>query len=204
MTDYSKVVDALRCCSKHERRCLECEFLHNGYCSLQLDAAAAIEELDAEETRLLLITSELQDKVVELEELLNDAEIAADDNGRQVEALQAEMRESMQKCAECGAEPITLEQAIDRLHELGWLQEHDKILSQPHWVSVKQPPKEEGRYWCAKKFAGHWIFFAAWYWNNVSDYIGVPVGEEEKAGFVFDEDVVYPDYWMPIEPPQED
>jgi hypothetical protein len=45
MTDYSKVVDALRCCSKHERRCLECEFLHNGYCSLQLDAADAIEEL---------------------------------------------------------------------------------------------------------------------------------------------------------------
>ena len=73
------------------------------------------------------------------------------------------------------------------------------------WHRVEEPPKEEGRYWCATKFAGHWIFYAAWYWNNVSDYIGVPVGKEEKAdGFVFSEDVVYPDYWMPIEPPKED
>lgn len=45
---YEELVWALRCCSKHERRCLECEFLHNGYCSLQLDAAAAIEALQAE------------------------------------------------------------------------------------------------------------------------------------------------------------
>ena len=59
-----------------------------------------------------------------------------------IEALQAEIRESMQKCAECGAEPITLEQAIDRLHELGWLQEHDRILSQPHWISAELPPKK--------------------------------------------------------------
>ena len=73
------------------------------------------------------------------------------------------------------------------------------------WHRVEEPPKEEGRYWCATKFAGHWIFYAAWYWNNVSDYIGSPVGEGEKAdGFVFSEDVVYPDYWMPIEPPKED
>lgn len=59
---------------------------------MMLDAADAIEELDAEETRLLLITSELQDKVFELEEQLNDADIAADDNGRQVEELQAEVK----------------------------------------------------------------------------------------------------------------
>ena len=60
---------------------------------LMNDAADAIEELDAEETRLLLITSELQDKVVELEEELNDVDIAADDNARQVEELQAEVQE---------------------------------------------------------------------------------------------------------------
>lgn len=73
------------------------------------------------------------------------------------------------------------------------------------WRKVEEPPKEEGRYLCATKFAGHWIFYAAWYWNNVSDYTGVPVGKEEKAdGFVLGEDVVYPDYWMPIEPPKEE
>ena len=166
MTDYTELVKALRCCGNINTDCTVCPWdkYNFGMCAEKLytDAAAAIEE------------------------------------------LQAEIRESMQKCAECGAEPITLEQAIDRLHELGWLQEHDRILSQPHWVSVEELPKEEGRYWCANKFAGHWLFFAAWYWNNVSDYIGVPVGEEEKAGFVFGKDVVYPDYWMPIEPPQEE
>ena len=36
--------------------------------------------------------------------------------------------ESLQAEAE---KPITLEQAIDRLHELGWLQEHDRILTEP-------------------------------------------------------------------------
>ena len=81
----------------------------------------------------------------------------------------------------------------------------DEIPAASPWHRVEEPPKEEGRYWCAMKFAGHWIFTAAWYWNNVSDYTGVPVGEEDKAdGFVFGEDVVYPDYWMPIEPPKED
>ena len=102
MSQYAELVKALRetatftkfddLLSKREQK-LE---------SLAFDAAAAIEELDAEETRLLLITSELQDKVVELEEELNDVDIAADDNARQVEELQAEIRESMQKCAECG------------------------------------------------------------------------------------------------------
>ena len=88
----------------------------------------------------------------------------------------------------------------DRIRE-----EMDKVPTFSPWHRVEEPPKEEGRYWCAKKFAGHWIFTAAWYWNNVSDYTGVPVGEEDKAdGFVFGEDVVYPDYWMPIEPPKED
>ena len=98
-------------------------------------------------------------------------------------------------------EMAVLDSILFRMWQMGWL---DKLAASP-WHRVEEPPKEEGRYWCAKKFAGHWIFSAAWYWNNVSDYTGVPVGEEEKAdGFVFGEDVVYPDYWMPIEPPKED
>lgn len=46
--EYENQVKALRCCAKHDRRCLECEFLRNGYCSLQLDAATSIEELMAQ------------------------------------------------------------------------------------------------------------------------------------------------------------
>lgn len=106
MTDYSELVKtvnipelvkALRLIGK-EQDCNECEagrWHHDFECCLFEDAAAAIEELDAEETRLLLITSELQDKVVELEEELNDADIAADDNARKVEELQAEKKKTV-------------------------------------------------------------------------------------------------------------
>ena len=98
MTDYTELVEALRC-ELHYTSCPEtnCKYIcHDTFCDtyrLMVDAAAAIEELDAEETRLLLITSELQDKVVELEEELNDADVAADDNARQIEELQAEVSE---------------------------------------------------------------------------------------------------------------
>lgn len=96
------------------------------------DAAAAIEELDAEETRLLLLTSDLQDKLMDLQEQLNDAEIAADDNGRQVDTLQAEIRESMQKCAECSKwnEPLQVGKAGNQFTL--------NAMEQPHWVSVNE------------------------------------------------------------------
>lgn len=105
--DIPKLIKALRYCMSTPKgviNCKGCPYFGSGIdCQnkLHADAAAVIEELDAEETRLLLITSELQDKVVELEEELNDVDIAADDNARQVEELQAEIRESKQTCAEC-------------------------------------------------------------------------------------------------------
>ena len=286
MTAYEQLVEALRCEELKGIACPDCyerECIANSgkglYCrvpQLLEDAAAAIEALNAEETRLLLITSELQDKVVELEEELNDVDIAADDNARQVEELQARLGEaenSVERWKDMyltkhepkreevwkdvigygnhrfesdfdrytelshhrpgngrrkGMSDLIDRQALRAAHGLGtdcatckqdtrscqydrdyslmdfceWI---DDAPAASPWHRVEEPPKEEGRYWCAKKFAGHWIFFAAWYWNNVSDYTGVPVGEEEKAdGFVFGEDVVYPDYWMPIEPPKEE
>ena len=98
MAEYTELIKALRHCSEDDDACATCQrwIAHDEWgikCKGRLisDAAAAIEELDAEETRLLLITSELQDKVVELEEELNDADIAADDNARQVEELQVEV-----------------------------------------------------------------------------------------------------------------
>lgn len=83
MTDYSELVEALRC-ELHYTSCpvSDCKYIcHDTFCDtyrLMVDAAAAIEEL--------------QDKVVELEEELNDADVAADDNGRQIEELQAEVK----------------------------------------------------------------------------------------------------------------
>ena len=95
MTDYTELVKALRCCGNVNTDCTVCPWdkYNFGMCAekLLMDAAAAIEEL--------------QNKVVELEEQLNDAEIAADENGRQVEELQAEVdtlkRTDIKRCQEC-------------------------------------------------------------------------------------------------------
>ena len=136
------------------------------------------------------------------------ARVVITDAAAAIEALQAEIRESMQKCAECGAEPITLEQAIDRLHELGWLQEHDRILSQPHWVSVEDelppmPYQAEGDDFCidysllvlAYREASHDFWLA----RQMDDGHGATWGTD-----CFDE-LYGVTHWMPLpEPPKED
>lgn len=95
MSDYTELVKALRYCV-NARNCEKCAYRINNNsvkCRIKRveDAAAAIEEL--------------QDEVFELEEELNDADIAADDNGRQVEKLQAEVdtlkRVDAKRCQEC-------------------------------------------------------------------------------------------------------
>lgn len=35
-------------------------------------------------------------------------------------------------------QPITLEKAIDYLHETGWMQEHDKEMAQPRWIPASE------------------------------------------------------------------
>lgn len=86
--------------------------------------------------------------------------------------------------------------------------EWDDILEQPtipapRWHRVEEPPEEEGRYWFAVWFDGHWIFDAAWYTHDISTVIEVPCCEQ-VGGFYKGNTEVHPDYWMPIEPPKED
>lgn len=71
------------------------------------------------------------------------------------------------------------------------------------WHRVEEPPREEGRYWCAVWFDGHWIFDAAWYTHDISTVIDVPCCER-VGGFYKGNTEVHPDYWMPIEPPKEE
>lgn len=87
MTNYTELVKALR----GKFIAYDVTGNHNS-AQLYKDAAAAIEELDAEETRLLLLTSDLQDKLMDLQEQLNDADVAAEDDRRQIEELQAEVK----------------------------------------------------------------------------------------------------------------
>lgn len=72
----------------------------------------------------------------------------------------------------------------------------------PRWHRVEEPPKEEGRYWFAVWFDGHWIFDAAWYTHDISTVIDV-LCCERVGGFYKGNTEVHPDYWMPIEPPKE-
>ena len=82
MSQYAELVKDLRETAKHldgiSRFPYDDDPAKRIYSKKMADAAAAIEEL--------------QDKVVELEEELNDADVAADDNARQVEELQAEVK----------------------------------------------------------------------------------------------------------------
>ena len=72
------------------------------------------------------------------------------------------------------------------------------------WHRVEEElPEEEGRYWFAFRFDGHWIFDAAWYTHDISTVIEVTCCER-VGGFYKGDIEVYPDYWKPIEPPKED
>ena len=92
-------------------------------------------------------------------------------------------------------EALTLEECIDRLHELGWLQEHDRILSQPHWVSVEDRKPEPNTD----------IVFIAKYGDTYEIDIGSMSKARKWCGYESwhrDENVIY---WMPLpEPPKED
>ena len=84
-----------------------------------------------------------------------------------------------------------------------WLKDEPTVEPSLQWHRVEEPPKEEGRYWFAVWFDGHWIFDAAWYTHDISTVIDVPCCER-VGGFYKGNTEVHPDYWMPIEPPKED
>ena len=103
------------------------------------------------------------------------------------------------------SELIDRQAALDAIKyaELGL--EYDEVEKVPifnPWHRVEGPPKEEGRYWFAVWFDGHWIFDAAWYTHDISTVIDVPCCEQ-VGGFYKGNTEVHPDYWMPIEPPKE-
>lgn len=96
-------------------------------------------------------------------------------------------------------EMAVLDSILFRMWQMGWL---DKLAVSP-WHRVEEPPKEEGRYWFAVWFDGHWIFDAAWYTHDISTVLDVPCFER-VGGFYKGNTEVHPDYWMPIEPPKEE
>ena len=120
---YEELVKSLR--EKSWPKCTdpicskECDQYKGCWSRIVEDAAAAIEALEAEvkrleldnedyehENRRLLDENEalrknadeyLRDELEELKEQLNDADVAADDNGRQVKELQAEVKDAFNR-----------------------------------------------------------------------------------------------------------
>ena len=92
-----------------------------------------------------------------------------------IEELQAEAKKT-----------ITLEQAIDRLRELGWLQEHDRILTEP--INDLQARLEEAensvenykRMWLEKHEpkTARWEGWTSTHWSKRCDSNGDPIYTE--------------------------
>ena len=172
MSNYTELVKALRNCAEMSGSCSKCRYKHTDPCkwTMMHDAATAIEAL--------------QDELEELKEQLNDAEIAADDNGRQVEALQAEIRESMQKCAECSKwnEPLQVGKAGNKFTL--------NSTKQPLWVSVEDELPEPTT-------AREWYLVAL-----ESGTVMTNAFEKDRGDWWALASPVK--YWMPLpEPPQE-
>lgn len=151
MTDYNKLVEALR----HYHKAQDCNECAAGYedewCDISacifLDAAAAIEALQdtvqaqdkalKECARQLAKIEALQDRVFELEEWLNDDEIAADDYRRKVGALQAEV-EKWQDVAY--QDSLAQMKQQERIWELEALKEAHVKPRYGEWLTVEVKP----------------------------------------------------------------
>lgn len=140
MSQYEKIIKALRC-MELRLSCNECEYgawSESGEawgCEFERkndDAAAAIEALEAEVKRLKDSNDELREK-----------QTFIDNWGTRWMTSAKDVPDAAYKLgyADGKYEALTLERCIDRLHELGWLQEHDRILSEPkrgEWIWMQK------------------------------------------------------------------
>lgn len=133
---YEKLVKSLRWCSVDEYvPCTGCpmdEETHGTGCFniMHQRAAAAIEALEDEVKRLKECLDELR-----------EAQTYIDHYGDKWMTSAKDVPTSAYNHGYMDGkyEALTLEECIDRLHELGWLQEHDRILTDPkrgEWVGV--------------------------------------------------------------------
>ena len=94
--------------------------------------------------------------------------------------------------------------------------EWDDILEQPtipapRWHRVEEPPKEEGRYLVASRWGkdNRWSYDLAYYTTKLEKCYFLEdgicgAGWHMWSGYEDCDIRVFPDYWMPIEPPKED
>lgn len=181
MEEYTKLLEALRCCASGDCNSENCDYMGMGAygCMIGLaqDAAAAIDALRAEN-----------------EKLFTDCQVitALHDNvEREKMNLQAEVKRLELDNEDYEHESRRLNAEVDALkHDIGrYVQTNTELVNaQPHWVSVEEPPKP---FEMVVAYVDPWHIFAA-YHNGHGDW-------KENDGF----NVIGVRYWMPIEPPQE-
>ena len=94
--------------------------------------------------------------------------------------------------------------------EYDWYEQHLDLLEkhQPHWVSVEQPPKDKQECFVAYKGPLGFVYDTGRFYDDLNSGLDEDIFEDGTSGFVLGGDVGYAlgsiDYWMPIEPPQED
>ena len=100
------------------------------------------------------------------------------------------------------------------MYERGWNDACDAIADNapaaPRWVRCEEPPKEEGRYLVASRWGkdNHWTYDLAYYTTKLEKCYFLEdgicgAGWHMWSGYEDCDIRVFPDYWMPIEPPRE-
>ena len=89
-----------------------------------------------------------------------------------------------------------------------WAGKRDAEAAQPHWVSVEQPPKDKQECFVAFKGPLGFVYDTGRFYDDLNSGLDEDIFEDGTSGFVLGGEVGYAlgsiDYWMPIEPPQED
>ena len=87
----------------------------------------------------------------------------------------------------------------------------DEIPAASPWHRVEEPPKEEGRYLVASRWGkdNRWSYDLAYYTTKLEKCYFLKdgicgAGWHMWSSYEYCDIRVFPDYWMPIEPPKED
>ena len=128
---------------------------------------------------------------------LDDVSVMLLDAAAAIEALQAKYEDERQTNIILTGQVYELNEKVAELKA-----------AQPHWVSVEEPPKDKQECFVAFKGPLGFVYDTGRFYDDLNSGLDEDIFEDGTSGFVLGGEVGYAlgsiDYWMPIEPPQED